>query len=331
MGPLWRQLVRRWRQMLPLGMLLLALLVVLLLKGCGGGGGVQSLLPPAQNPNPISQPTPGIPSQNPTPIGANPSTPGISTPPGIPLPSQTPTLTPTSPGEPSGPALILNAEALDGIPLTIGQSITLQAASEATEWRDSTGRVLGQGSQLVYTAERVGMETLTAQVGEAGQSQARISFTVSTPEAVIQPHVKVLGDELAETILAFDPTQGILELKADGRLPTLRVGDVVLGAGLRVRPVQILALSEQGEQLRAQVQLALPRQVIKQGVISEWQAVQLGPNGEIQRLPAQGRAGECAHPIRRSLTLPLAGIPSYTDTIVIPSPFPGLKQLESIL
>lgn len=198
----------------------------------------------------------------------------------------------------------------------------------ASEWRDNTGRVLGQGSQLVYTAERVVMETLSAQVGE---SQSRVSFTVSTPDAQIQPHVKVLGDELAETVLAFDLAQGLLELKADPRLPTLQLKDVVLGAGLRVRPVQILALSKQGDRLQAQVQLALPRQVIKQGVISEWQAVQLGPNGEIQRLPAQGRAGECAHPIRRSLTLPLGGIPSYTDTIVIPSPFPGLKQLESTL
>ncbi|MFQ3614000.1 MAG: hypothetical protein SNJ68_09845 [Cyanobacteriota bacterium] len=86
---------------------------------------------------------------------------------------------------------------------------TLQAASAATEWRDRTGRVLGQGSQLVYTAERVVMETLTAQVGE---SQSQVSFTVSTPDAQIQPHVKVLGDELAETVLALFP--GLKQLES---------------------------------------------------------------------------------------------------------------------
>ncbi len=86
---------------------------------------------------------------------------------------------------------ILNAQALDGIPLTIGQSITLQGSSPAIEWQDSIGRVLGRGSQLVYTAEQVKMETLTAQVGE---SSSRVSFTVSEPGFEVAPHIKAFPD-----------------------------------------------------------------------------------------------------------------------------------------
>jgi hypothetical protein len=239
---------------------------------------------------------------------------------------------PMRPGSPpESLAQIVNALEIDGIPLTVGQSITLQGSSPAIEWRDSTGRVLGRGSQVVYQAQRVGMETITARIGQAAQSQ--VSFTVSTPDVVLQPHVKALGDELASAVLTFDPEAGILTLSRVPGLPTLLVGDVVVGAGLRVRPVQILSLVETETEIQAQIQLALPRQMIKQGSISQWQRVTLGSEGQLERVnPATvARSGNCDNRVDRSLRVTLPGLPPTSFEIVIPNPFPGFNQLQSRL
>jgi len=163
---------------------------------------------------------------------------------------------------------ILNAQALDGIPLTIGQSITLQGSSPAIEWQDSIGRVLGRGSQLVYTAEQVKMETLTAQVGE---SSSRVSFTVSEPGFEVAPHIKAFPDAAKSLIVQRDLRQGRLGLKLDPMLPTLQVGDVVVGAEYRIPPVRITRLEVQGNQLNLQVALAQMQDVLRSGVLDQWQ------------------------------------------------------------
>ncbi|NJL98515.1 MAG: hypothetical protein HC924_06685 [Synechococcaceae cyanobacterium SM2_3_2] len=181
--------------------------------------------------------------------------------------------TPTPDGSGDSPAQILNAADIDGIPLTVGQSITLQGSSPAIEWRDSTGRVLGQGSQLVYQAQDVGMETITAQIGQVIQDQ--VSFTVSTPDIIIAPHVKVIPDDIAAS-----EENGILTLPIDGRIPTLAVGDVVVGTG--VAPQKILTLQQSTSEWVLGVQPALPKELIEFGTATFEQEIDWsGESGEV--------------------------------------------------
>ncbi|MGF1576350.1 MAG: hypothetical protein ACFCU9_10500 [Cyanophyceae cyanobacterium] len=221
-----RRLSQRLRLFLPWLGILLALTGILLLKSCGS-----------------SQPT--IPSTEPSPavVVEDARRGWLPIRPGSPLQSLT---------------QILNAAEIDGIPLTVGQSITLKGSSPAIEWRDSTGRVLGRGFQLVYQAQDVRMETITARIGQAAQS--RVSFTVSSPDVVVAPHVKVIPDDIAAL-----EDNGILTLPIDERIPTLLVGDVVVGA--RVAPQQITALQTQTGLLSLSTVPALPKQVIEQAAV----------------------------------------------------------------
>ncbi|NJL97863.1 MAG: hypothetical protein HC924_03055 [Synechococcaceae cyanobacterium SM2_3_2] len=227
-----RRLSQRLRLFLPWIGILLALTGILLLKSCGS-----------------SQPTISSTEPSPAVVGEDARRGWLPIRPGSPLQSLT---------------QILNAAEIDGIPLTVGQSITLQGTSPAIEWRDSTGRVLGRGSKVVYQAQRVGMETITAQIGQIAQS--RVSFTVSTPDVVVAPHVKVLPD--VSNALELDLANGILQLADDRGLPTLFAGDVVVGTVETIPALQIDTVGVVDGLLTLSVRPAQPNQVIRQGTVS---------------------------------------------------------------
>ncbi|MEN9225395.1 MAG: hypothetical protein Q6M54_07990, partial [Thermostichus sp. DRC_bins_24] len=153
------------------------------------------------------------------------------------MPTSSPVASPAPgsplPGIPAGRVVILNGEQIDGVPLTLGQFLSLQArasdptgndVSEQIEWRNAEGSLLGRGSRLEYQAESVKMETLSARVGSA---QDRVSFTVSTADIAIAPRVKVIPDSLSGGV-EYDEANGLLKLPLEERLPTLKAGDVVI-------------------------------------------------------------------------------------------------------
>jgi hypothetical protein len=64
-----------------------------------------------------------------------------------------------------------------------------------------------------------------------GLNHPQRSDTVSRPDGMVAPHVKVLSDQV--TVNSLD--NGSLRLKNDDSLPNLRVGDVVIGASLSLK------------------------------------------------------------------------------------------------
>jgi hypothetical protein len=321
------QRILKLRLLLPWLVALLALSGLLLLKSCGGssgsslltGSGIPSpaptLTPSGGTPQPAptaslppgASPSPSVPPASPD-SGVSPPPTGGSTP-SIPTPTSTPPISsepgtsplPTSspvpgdvggspsplPGIPAGGVEILNSEQIDGLPLTIGQILSLQARatdstgkdnSEQIEWRNAEGSLLGRGSRLEYSAESVKMETLSARVGAA---QDRVSFTVSTADIVIAPRVKVIPDSLTEGV-EYDEANGILKLPVQDDLPTLKVGDVVIGAATQIPPLKLLSLSQEGNHWRLRVQPALPKELIEKGRATFEQEIDWsGDSGEI--------------------------------------------------
>ena len=252
-----RRLSQRLRLSLPWVGILLALTGILLIKSCSSAQPVSNLNPPA-----VVQP-----ESSPFPSGTQPPPEPQS------LPETQPSFDPNSGFPPETSAQILNASEIDGISLTVGQSITLQGSSAAIEWRDSTGRVLGQGSQLVYQAQDVRMETITARIGQAAQS--RVSFTVSSPDVVVAPHVKVIPDDIAAL-----EDNGILTLPMNEMIPTLLVGDVVVGT--EVPPLKIFSLQQRDSEWVLGVQPALPKELIESGTATFEQEVDWsGESGEV--------------------------------------------------
>ncbi|MEN9261521.1 MAG: hypothetical protein Q6L60_11210 [Thermostichus sp. HHBFW_bins_43] len=183
--------------------------------------------------------------------------------------------------------MILNGEQIDGVPLTLGQFLSLQArasdptgndVSEQIEWRNAEGSLLGRGSRLEYQAESVKMETLSARVGSA---QDRVSFTVSTADIAIAPQVKVIPDSLSGGV-EYDEANGLLKLPLEERLPTLKAGDVVIGAATQVPPLKLLSLSQEGNHWRLRVQPALPKELIERGTATFEQEIDWsGDSGEV--------------------------------------------------
>jgi hypothetical protein len=230
----------------------------------------------------------------------------------------------------------------------LGQEIVLTAVagndqgrdiSNQIQWFDQAGELLGRGSTLTYIADQVVMETITAQVRSVAGSDSgsgtslltdpgtasRVSFTVSPEDVVLQPHVKVLADEAASKILSFDPEAGILELQDDPVLTTLYPGDVLYGADLRIPPVYINSLENLRGTLRLQIRPAFPREISKQGIITEWQEVAVTEDGTVLRLDpleAVGLATGCNQRIQREVRIPIFSAPATTVGIEIANPWP---------
>ncbi|MEN9225149.1 MAG: hypothetical protein Q6M54_06740 [Thermostichus sp. DRC_bins_24] len=245
-----------WKRGIALLLVLIRLALPLLIYGCSGGGSTasSSLPPPRPEPTPAATP------------------PAPTSPPGIPAPTpSSPPLNPELPTSPppvlpSGPGVILDATTLDGIPRTLGESLFLQAAVTGVEWWASEcdgfcnpPQLLGRGANVTYRAEHVGMVTLTARLGE---QQARVSFTVSPADIAVAPRVKVLPEGVA---VSGDPQQGSFQLTDSPILPTLYVGDVVIGS--RLSPLQITAIQPQGENWLLQGIPALPKQLVRRGSV----------------------------------------------------------------
>lgn len=77
-----------------------------------------------------------------------------------------------------------------------------------------------------------------------------LTMTMISPEEVtVAPHVKVLGDEVSEQVKLVDPEGGSVRLvDEEVSYPTLRVGDVVIGADGLVPPMKVLGIAhEEGE------------------------------------------------------------------------------------
>jgi hypothetical protein len=201
---------------------------------------------------------------------------------------------------------ILNLEQIDGKPLTVGETLPLQATAQdrdgsdlsgSIQWIDHQGKVFGTGSAVTYKATAVVMETISARVKapDGRQNSVRTSFTVSQPGYVLAPHLKSLPDAAKNNILKKNLPQGILHLKEDANLPTILVGDVLVGAEFRVPPVQVKSLKrDQGALLLDVTRVGLG-EVIYEGVLDQWEAVELNRSGVVRRLSASaGSARQAA-------------------------------------
>ncbi|NJK64982.1 MAG: hypothetical protein HC921_21780 [Synechococcaceae cyanobacterium SM2_3_1] len=296
---------------------------------------------PTPNPGGSPQPSPdpnGSPQPSPDPNGSPQPSPGSS---------------PTPPVEiPTNALIITNADEVDGTPLQVGQSLTLTAVagdqqgqdiSAQIQWVDQAGTVRGTGPVLMYEADQALMETLTAQVVQTSASgagvsllttspsMARVSFTVSKPDVELQPHVKVLSEAAAANIRNLSLEKGILQLQNDLLLTTLFVGDVLEGAGLQLPPVKILSLVEEGDTLTLEVTPAYPKDLIKRGVLSEWQEVQVTPDGTVLLMDSADTLSlstGCAQRIQKMERFPI--IPGGTNTLGIEIPNPWPKFFDDV-
>ncbi|MEN9261520.1 MAG: hypothetical protein Q6L60_11205 [Thermostichus sp. HHBFW_bins_43] len=79
------------------------------------------------------------------------------------------------------------------------------------------------------------------------------------------------------------PTQNrIFKLPLEERLPTLKAGDVVIGAATQVPPLKLLSLSQEGNHWRLRVQPALPKELIEKGRATFEQEIDWsGDSGEV--------------------------------------------------
>ena len=176
-------------------------------------------------------------------------------------------LIPSHNGEPNGVFVsIIDFPSIDGQSLSAGQSIEIKAEardrqgrdlSSTIVWTNSTGQIVGRGSTLTFSSTDTKIETLTATARtNSGQTNnARISFAISPNDIITPPHVKPLPDEAiveeseGQQSLITDVTgiPGRVCFTNDrsawrrvGTMPTLRVGDVMLGASATIPPVKIL-------------------------------------------------------------------------------------------
>lgn len=159
---------------------------------------------------------------------------------------------------------IVGFSGIDGRSLTTGQSIEIKAKarnrqgndlSSRTVWKDSSGKTIGSGSTLIFKATDPKIETLTATIPtDGGQtSTARVTVSVSPNDMETPSRVKVLP---AEAIVEETDNQKSLITDItgipgkicftndrsvwEGEMPTLRTGDVMLGASATIPPVKIL-------------------------------------------------------------------------------------------
>ncbi|MEN9260318.1 MAG: hypothetical protein Q6L60_05090, partial [Thermostichus sp. HHBFW_bins_43] len=74
----------------------------------------------------------------------------------------------------------------------------------------------------------------------------------------------------------------IFKLPLEERLPTLKAGDVVIGAATQVPPLKLLSLSQEGNHWRLRVQPALPKELIERGTATFEQEIDWsGDSGEV--------------------------------------------------
>ncbi|MGA9379583.1 MAG: S-layer homology domain-containing protein [Phormidium sp.] len=172
---------------------------------------------------------------------------------------------PSRGGEPNGVFVsIVDFPNIDGQALSTGQSIKLSATardshgndiSSTIVWTNSNEQTVGRGSTLIFGSTDTKIETLTATAtANNGQTNnARVSFVINPSDIDTPAHVKVIPDEVS-----VQGTEGQQSLITDmtgipGRIcftndrsvwrramPTLRVGDVMLGASATIPPVKIL-------------------------------------------------------------------------------------------
>lgn len=280
-----------------------------------------------------------------------------------PASSPTPTVQPTDPNSPNPSAVvarsnggapdngieieIANAATVDGKPLKTGEALTLQAVardidgsdiSEQIEWVDEAGEALGTGATLSYTAaDEAAMAIVTAKVkGASGaENYDRVSFTVSPADAVLAANVKVLPDEAKANILQADWENNRLQLRDNEVLPTIATGDVLVGAQYQVRPVKVVSLEDKGDTLELELELAFPRDIIKQGIVQNWQEVRFDEQGNVLGQSALENADTvslvaagCGNPVQRDFNLPIASIPNVGRTVNIPNRWDLFKEVE---
>jgi len=255
----------------------------------------------------MASPAPFFPGLTPIPLPGSP-TPGESgdteTSP-IPTPIPSPTEGEQPVGLPPGNGLVVritNSDQVDGQPRTIGDSILLQATAvdeqgndwtRLIEWLDHQGRPMGSGPSFTYNAgSQALMETVTARVVTSrGTSFDRVSFTLSTPDIIVASNVKVLSDQGTQILeFNFDPddeertiNEFTLVLLDNDKLPTLKLGDIIVGANTRVPPMKIKSLWKEGNSLRLLVELAPWSNLIVSGSASFKQEIDLSLDINSQR------------------------------------------------
>lgn len=156
---------------------------------------------------------------------------------------------------------IINREQIDGVPLITGQGKTLSAEakdekgadiSPQIEWVNAEGELLGRGKTLNYDPSKVKNETVRVRVQTPNASEAfdSVSFTISPPGIILAPNVKALKDEAQKNIIDLDFKEpGRVCLINDINLPSIKVGDVILGAGGIIPPVRVLKIASEFQQV----------------------------------------------------------------------------------
>lgn len=199
--------------------------------------------------------------------GTTPTTSGVPTGPYV-VVVNPPVMSVSQTGQPNGVLVsINNFPNVDGQSISVGQSLTISAQAQDSQgnnisssivWTDSNGQIVGNGSTLVFSSNESKIETLTA-TATANSSQAnyaKVTVAISPNDIITPPHVKPLPDE---TLVGNRPENqdGLIkdiegipgricftnDRRAWGQvkaMPTLRVGDVMLGASGTIPPVKIL-------------------------------------------------------------------------------------------
>jgi hypothetical protein len=180
-----------------------------------------------------------------------------------------PTVVPASQtGQPNGVRVsINNFPNVDGQSISVGQSITISTQardpqgkdiSSTIVWTNSNGQIVGKGSTLVFSSNESKIETLTATATASGNqtNNAKVTVAISPSDIITPPHVKPLPDGSVIGNGSENPDGLIKDIQGipgkicftnDRRvwgqvkaMPTLRVGDVMLGASATIPPVKIL-------------------------------------------------------------------------------------------
>ncbi len=213
---------------------------------------------PANNPNPTppkgSNPTQPTNNPNPTPPkGSNPT-----------QPANNPNPTPSGGVSNNKITLkIINPEQVDGTAYTIGQRASLVAEakdqkgtdlSAQIEWLNVEGETIGRGKKLNYDSIKTKNETIRARVKTPDGQEVfdRVSFTVSPSGVILASNVKVLKDEDQNNIIDLDFKEpGRVCLINDANLPTIKVNDVILGAGGIIPPLRVLKIESEFQQVES--------------------------------------------------------------------------------
>jgi hypothetical protein len=152
---------------------------------------------------------------------------------------------------------------VDGTYYTTGRRVSLIAEardqrgmdlSAQIEWLNLEGDPIGKGPNLNYDSDKTKNETIRARVKTPDGQEAfdRVSFTVSPPDIILAPHVKVLKYEAQNNIIDLDFKEpGRVCLINDFNLPRIKEKDVILGAGGIIPPLRVLKLESEFQQVEA--------------------------------------------------------------------------------